>query len=173
MNFFFFALISSLFLFASGQFNPLLIWKIDNPTTTYTPESNKFSLVYDVHTEMSDRNIKAKVFTSTCQNPDDGSKGIEVSGGITVEKMGASDGKGSFEFVLDVRTLTENKDIFDTTNPNKPMIKLCARYMLWTPDREVNFIESLLNVQFDLTGSEITYSGFVSKAFDSSGNVVS
>lgn len=174
MNTLFFALISSFFfMFANGQTNPLLRWKLDNPTTTYTPESNKFSLIYDVHEDISDVNAKAKIFTSGCQNPDDGSKGIEVSDGITMEKIGAANGKGSLEFVLNVRTLTQNKDIFDTTNPDKPVIKLCARYMLWTPEHEVNFIESLLDVQFDLAGTEVHFSGFVSKAFDSSGNAMS
>ena len=165
--------LSLLFLSTNGQ-NPLAIWKLDNPKTNFDSETDKFSLTYDVHEAITDTNVKAKIFTPACQNPADGSKGIEVSDGITVEKMGAADGIGSLEFVLDVPTLTQNKDVFDTTDPQKPMIKLCARYMLWTPQNEVNFIESLLNVRFDMTSEmEISFSGFDSKSVDSSGNDMS
>lgn len=175
MNTIFVTLISSLvFSSANGQVNPLLVWQLDNPTTSYDSETDKFSLTYDVHENITDKNVKAKIFTSSCQNPADGSKGIEVTDGITVEKMGAAGGTGSLEFALDVSRLAQNKDVFDTTDPQKPMIKLCARYMLWTPDREVNFIESLLNLQFNLNSEmEISYSGFETKSFDSSGSDMS
>lgn len=166
--------LSLIFSSTNGQVNPLAIWKLDNPTTNFDSESDKFSLTYGVHEAITDSNVKAKIFTSACQNPADGSKGIEVSDGITVEKMGAADGTGSLEFVLDVPTLTQNKAVFDTTDAQKPMIKLCARYMLWTPQNEVNFIESLLNVRFDMTSEmEISFSGFESKLVDSSGNDMS
>ena len=170
MNLFFFSIISSFFLFANGDLNLLSLWNIENPTTAYNQESNKFSLSYDVNANIKDGHVKAKIFTFGCQNPADGSKAIEVSDGITVEKMGASNGKGSLEFALNIPTLTQNDDVFGATNPERPSIKLCARYMLWTPDgHEVNFIESLLTLKFDVRGTEFSFSGFDSKEFDSSG----
>ena len=91
MNAILVTLISSLlFLSANGQVNPLLVWQLDNPTTNYDSEIDKFSLSYDVNEAITDKNVKAKIFTSSCQNPTDGSKGIEVTDGITVEKMGSS-----------------------------------------------------------------------------------
>ena len=83
--------LSLLFLSTNGQ-NPLAIWKLDNPKTNFDSETDKFSLTYDVHEAITDTNVKAKIFTFACQNQADGSKGIEVSDGITVEKMGAADG---------------------------------------------------------------------------------
>mmetsp|Transcript_17819 Transcript_17819/g.44464 ORF Transcript_17819/g.44464 Transcript_17819/m.44464 type:complete len:175 (+) Transcript_17819:109-633(+) len=174
MNLFFFSIISSFFLFANGDLNFRTLWNLENPTTIYDQASNKFSLSYVVNENIKDSHVKAKIFTFGCQNPADGSKAIEVSDGITVEKMGASNGKGSLEFTLNIPTLTQNDDVFDATNPERPSIKLCARYMLSTPNgHEVNFIESLLTLKFDMRGTEFSFSGFDSKEFDSSGQAMS
>jgi hypothetical protein len=176
MYFFFVTLISSFsFLFANGQVSPLEMWKLENPTSTFASESNKFTLAYDVHNDINEDNVRVKIFTADCQNPVDGTSAIEVSDGITVEKMGASDSKGIFEFALDIPKLVKNDDVFDSSNPDKQMIKLCARYMLWTPGwtYEVNFIESILILYFDLKDTEFTYSGFVSKEFDLFGQAMS
>ena len=176
MDLFFFTLISSFFLtLASGQSPLLSLWKLENPATSYDPENSRFSLNYDVNQNINDSNVRVKIFTSGCQNPRDGSKAIEVTDGITLEKMGASDGKGTLEFALEIATLTQNDNVFDNTNPDKPAIKLCARYGLWISDgsHEVNFIESLLTLQFDMSGTDFSYSGFETKAFDSSGEDMS
>ncbi len=172
MDLFFVTIISSFFLtLASGQPTLLSLWKLENPATSYDPENNRFSLNYDVHENINDNNVKVKIFTAGCQNPQDGSEAIEVTDGITLETMGASNGKGTLEFALEISTLTQNNNVFDNTNPEKPAIKLCARYGLWTPDgsMEVNFIESLLTLRFDMSGAEFSYSGFETKESDSSG----
>lgn len=158
---------------AKGQ-NPLEKWKLENPTTTFVPETNKFTLAYDVGA-IDDDNIKIKIYNAKCKHPQDGSVAIEVSDGITVENLGVNDSKGVFDLGLDISKLTENDDVFDNTNPDKPMIKLCARYMLWTPDgrMEVNFIESILTVHFDMKNTELTFSKFATKEFDSSGQAMS
>jgi len=176
MYFFFVTLISSFsLLFANGQTSPLEMWKLENPTSTFVSESNKFTLAYDVHNDINEENVRVKMFTADCQNPVDGTSGIEVSDGITVENFGASDSKGIFEFSLDIPKLVKNDDVFDSSNPDKQMIKLCARYMLWTPGGtyEVNFIETILNLSFELKDTGFSYSGFASKVFDSSGQAMS
>ena len=177
MNFlFFFSLISSFFFLTNGEENELFAqWKIENPTTTFKSESSEFSLSYNLHENMNEDNVKVKIFTADCQNPKGGGKGIEVSDGITLESVGASNGKGIFEFALDIPSLVRNDDVFDNTNTDKPIIKLCARYMLWTLDglNEVNFVESILILHFDLKDAEFSYSRFVSQEFDSSGNAMS
>ena len=92
-----------------------------------------------------------------------------MSDGVTVEKVDA----GIFEFALDLPTLIENKQVFDGSNPSQPTIKLCARYMLWLPDgsHEVNFVESILTLYFDLKGADFSFSKFVSKQIDSNGKI--
>jgi len=178
MKLFFFTVFSAFFLaFAPGQAKANLLekWKLENPTTTFDSESNKFTLAYDLHTSITEDNIQVKIFTEGCQNPVDGTKAIEVADGIIVKNPGVLDSKGTFEFTLDIATLTNNDDVFDLSDPKKPAIKLCARYMLWTPGGayEVNFIESLLTLNFDLNDVGFVFSTFVSKDFDSSGVVIS
>ena len=174
-HFFFTQIFSCLLLFADGQVSLLEKWKLENHTTDFASESNKFTLTYDIHEDMNDGNVMVKIFTAGCQNPEDGTNAIEVPDGITLENVGASDSKGIFEFTLDISKLVKNDDVFDNSNPDKPVIKLCARYMLWTPDGsyEVNFTESILSLYFELNDAEFIYSSFFSKQFDSSGRAIS
>ena len=172
MNLFLFVgLISAFFVeSAHGQGGLLERWKLENPTTNFASESNKFTLTYDLNKDITEDNIRVKIFTAGCQNPTDGTKAVEVTDGITVENPGISNSKGIFEFTLDIATLAKNDKVFDGQHPDKPVIKLCARYMLWTGGTyEVNFIESILNLNFDLKDVGFVFSGLTSKNFDSSG----
>uniref|UniRef100_A0A7S4EEV6 Uncharacterized protein n=1 Tax=Pseudo-nitzschia australis TaxID=44445 RepID=A0A7S4EEV6_9STRA len=162
------------FVFANVRAGLLDMWKLDNPIVDFSSESNTFRLSYDLNKDVTKESVHVKVFTAACQDPQDGTEGIEVTDGITVQNTDVSDGKGIFEFKLDIKTLSNNSDVIDTSNPQRPSIKLCARYMLWTGGTyEVSFIESILALNFDLTDAGFVFSNLVSKNFDSSGTEVS
>jgi len=144
-------------------------WKLENPGVNFVSETNTFTLTYDVNEDITKDNVRAKIFTAKCQDPEDGSKGIEVLDGVTVKSTDVVDSKGTFEFTLDIKELSNNNDVLDISNPQKPSINLCARYMLWTGGTyEVNFLETILHLDFDLTDVGLSFSSLVSKNFDSS-----
>lgn len=150
------------FVLAYARAGLLDKWNLDEPSVKFDSGTNSFKLSFDLHEDITEDNIRVKIFTAACQNPDDGTKGVEVKRGITVQNTNLSDRKGNFEFTLDIEELSKNRDVFDTSKPDKASLKICARYMLWIGGaNEVNFIESILALNFDVSNSGFTFSSLV------------
>lgn len=137
-------------------------WNLDEPSVKFDPGTNTFKLTYDLNEDITEDNVRVKFFTAACQNPDDGTKGVEINNGISLKNTNVSDRKGNFEFTLDIEALSKNSDVFDTSKPDKPSLKICARYMLWIGGaNEVNFLESILALNFEVSNSGFTFSSLV------------
>jgi len=138
-------------------------WALDeNPSSNYTASDNKFVMTYATvaDTIVGDANMQVAFYDKNCKNPVaiDGitptmyplTEGI---GDIDTLKLG--DGEGAkIEFVLDPETLANDSKIYSTLNGDGVM-KLCVRFSLGYPDdgnfQEVNFVESVISITYDLT----------------------
>lgn len=132
-------------------------WALDNPVTTFVAETNTFTLTYDLDDTIGQSNTLATIFDKDCLEGNN-----EMTEGITGMALAfPSIGKGTLDFTIDTSILSQRSDVYAVVSPGIGEMKLCARFMLQTDDGsfEVNFIESVITVTFDLT------SGFELAAF--------
>jgi len=146
-------------------------WQIGEPAYTYTPEDNKIDLNYAVSTFIIETNPSVEIFDANC-----GTGGNSKTAGFTTALTGLEgitspddsaesfsvDGRLSeLDVTLDMQTLAADSDLFANTGENKASIVFCIRYSLdATGDLEVNFLESLITMNIDLSA------GFTVDSFD-------
>ena len=172
-------------------------WNLENPTTEYTAETNKFTMVYGMVSDSltAAANMQVVFYDENCKDPiadptttiTPDQYQLTVGKGVTAvadetilpvpEDLLAVGAGAQLEFLLDTQTLANDVKIYEVVTEamitagdylaedlSKGVMKLCARYSLGyytigTNFQEVNFLESLLTVKYDLTA------GFTVDAF--------
>jgi hypothetical protein len=124
----------------------------DDPITTFNAQTNTFTMKFDVDDSVTQANVAATIWEKGCM--EEGNQLIAVDGieGITtaVDTLG----EGSLAFAINTETLVQNSNVFTALlTENSAEMKICTRFMLQTDDGsfEVNFIETIITIIFDLT----------------------
>jgi len=128
-------------------------WVLDNPVTTFVPETNAFTMTYVVDDSIAQDNTATAVYDKGCL---EGKNELLVAGGIDDATTDvATTGVATLSFAINPDILRLNSNVFsaDTPAPGSAEMKICARFMLQTDDAsfEVNFIETVITITFDLT----------------------
>jgi len=124
---------------------------LENPVSNaFDQVTNTFSLTYDVHDSIEQGNIFATIYDEDCA---EGNNELTVGIGSVTTLVGPNIGEATLAFVLDTSALALNTDVFAAVAGNTAEMKMCSRFMLKTKtgEIEVNFIESIITVFFDLT----------------------
>jgi len=134
-------------------------WALDNPVTTFVAETNSFTLTYDVDDSIVLVNTLSMIYDKDCL--EGGNDLVDATGIEDMTTAVATTGVATMNFNINTDILRQNPNVFKTGADNSAEMKICARFMLRTDDvsLEVNFIESVITITFDLT------SGFELEAF--------
>jgi len=146
-------------------------WQIGDPAYAWTAADNTFDLDYAVSTFIVETNPSVEIFDANC-GAGDNSKTVgfgftPVLSGLAdlplVDGAGfIADGRTSeLDVTIDPQTLANDPDLFTDNGDNTASIVFCIRYSLGvTGSYEVNFLESLITMNIDLSA------GFEVAAFD-------
>lgn len=161
---------SSIYGAAHGQATLAEKWQIGEPAYTWTSADNKFDLDYAVSTFITEPNPSVKIYDGQC-----GEGGNEKTNGFTtllsglagtvidtsVEGFSADGRTSALDVTIDPQVLAGDGDLYTTNSDTSATIVFCIRYSLdSTGDLEVNFLESLITMDIDLSA------GFSVQAFD-------
>merc|ERR1712014_326432 len=154
----------------NGQATLAEKWQIGEPAYTWTSADNKFDLDYAVSTFITEPNPSVKIYDAGC-----GEGGNEKTNGVTtllsglagtvidtsVEGFSADGRTSALDVTIDPQVLAADGDLYTTNSDTSATIVFCIRYSLdSTGDLEVNFLESLITMDIDLSA------GFSVQAFD-------
>jgi len=132
-------------------------WALDIPVSSYDSQANTLTLTFDVDDSIAQANTAATVWDPDCREGGnqllaaDGIEGIAIDTDTT--------GKAALSFDLDYSILKQKSNVFtDLPAQSTASVQFCARFMLYTDDgsTEVNFLESIITIDFDLTSSFAT-----------------
>lgn len=129
-------------------------WHLEKPYTIFVDTDNMFTMDYGISDFMSSSNTRVEIFTEDCAYP-------TLFDGIASKTLNAN---GALVFEIEPEILSLNDKVFNGDGyPEKGVMKLCLRYMLWTgPETdvnaiEVNFRETILTIEFNMQkGFEFT-----------------
>mmetsp|Transcript_2417 Transcript_2417/g.5143 ORF Transcript_2417/g.5143 Transcript_2417/m.5143 type:complete len:610 (+) Transcript_2417:732-2561(+) len=153
------AMFSNQGIFANGQ-TLADKWAIEEPTVTFDSSTNTFTMSHVVDPSIVQANTAASIYEQDCL---EGGNELIVADGIEATTTAVdTPGVATLTFDLNPGILSQNSDIF-TNFPEErtAQMKICSRFKLQTNDAsiEVNYLESIITVTFDLTA------GFVLDAF--------
>mmetsp|Transcript_11793 Transcript_11793/g.24948 ORF Transcript_11793/g.24948 Transcript_11793/m.24948 type:complete len:749 (-) Transcript_11793:183-2429(-) len=137
-------------------------WTLSNPATTnFVDATNTFTMTYDVDNSIIGTNTVGEFYQNGCKEEN---KALGSTTGIKdVVTNVYTPGTATLSFYFDVDALSQNNEvvIYDGEEAAATM-EICVRFMLMTEDQntEVNFIESIIKMTFDLTA------GFRLEAFN-------
>lgn len=136
-------------------------WALSNPTTTnFVDTTNTFTMTYDVDNSIVATNTVSKFYQNGCKEEN---KALGSTTGIKdVVANVYTPGTATLSFYFDVKALSQNNEVVIYDGDEAATMEICVRFMLMTEDQntEVNFIESLIKMTFDLTA------GFRLEAFN-------
>ena len=127
-------------------------WKIDDdPAISFNELTNTFTLTFEVDDSITQANTATTIWEQGCAV--EGNQLLAADGidGATaaVDTMG----EGYLTFNLDAAILAQNSNVFTSLpSENSAEMKICARFILQTDGFiEVNYIETIITIVFDLT----------------------
>ena len=125
-------------------------WALDNPVTSFVAETNSFTLTYVVDDSIVLVNTLSTVYDKDCL--EGGNDLVDATGIEDMTTAVATIGVATMNFNINTDILRQNPNVFKTGTDNSAEMKICARFMLQTDDvsLEVNFIESVITITFDL-----------------------